>query len=56
MKIMKLRSLQDVKPSGKNSVEITLMKPPADELMVPENFSLNNGDNKSVSVIIEKSI
>ena len=36
--------------SGKNSVEITLNEEPADELMVPENFSLNAGENKPISV------
>ena len=38
------------KCSGKKSVEITLNEQPDDEFMVPENFSLNNGGNKVVSV------
>jgi len=37
--------------SGKNSVEITLNEEPANGIMVADNFSLNTGDNKSISVI-----
>jgi Lamin Tail Domain/CHU_C Type IX secretion signal domain len=36
--------------SGKNSVEITFNEEPASGIMAPENFSLNAGENKSVSV------
>ena len=36
--------------SGKNSLEITLNEEPADEIMVPENISLNGMENKPVSV------
>jgi hypothetical protein len=42
--------------SGKNSVEITLNEPPADELMVPGNFLLNAGENRSVSVKKKKAL
>ena len=38
------------KASGRNSVEITLNETPADEFIVPENFSLNSEGYKSVYV------
>ena len=37
--------------SGKNSLIITLNEEPANGIMVEDNFSLNTGDNKSISVI-----
>jgi hypothetical protein len=36
--------------TGKNLLEITLNEEPANELMVPGNFTLNTGENKPVSV------
>jgi hypothetical protein len=42
--------------SGKNSVEITLNEEPADEMMIPGNFSLNREDNRSVSVTKERDL
>ena len=42
--------------SGKNSVEITLNEEPADEIMIPENFSLNREDNRSVYVTRERNL
>jgi hypothetical protein len=38
------------KASGKNSVEISLNEPPANEFMITENFSLNAEGNKAVNV------
>jgi hypothetical protein len=38
-------------PAGKKSIEITLNESPDDEFMVPANFVLDSGDNRSVSVI-----
>jgi len=38
------------KASGKNSVEISLNEPTANEFMIPENFSLNAEGNKAVYV------
>jgi len=38
-------------PSGKNSVEITLNEEPDNGIMIPEDFSLNAEENKSLSVI-----
>ena len=42
--------------SGKNAVEITLDKEPANELMLPGNFSLNAGENRSVYITKEKEL
>ncbi|MCX6255061.1 MAG: lamin tail domain-containing protein, partial [Bacteroidia bacterium] len=42
--------------SGKNSVEVTFNEEPGTELLVPGNFSLNAGENKSISVIKKKSL
>jgi hypothetical protein len=42
--------------SGKNSVEITLSEEPAVEALVPENFSLNSEENRSVSVTKERNL
>jgi hypothetical protein len=42
--------------SGINSVEITLNEEPSDEIMVPGNFSLNAGENRSISVKKEKTL
>jgi hypothetical protein len=44
------------KPSGKNSVEITLNEKPAEGMMVPENISLNADENSSTSVINENDL
>ena len=44
------------KASGRNSVEITLSETPADEFIVPENFSLNSEGYKSVSVKKKKDL
>ena len=37
--------------SGKNSLEITLSEEPLNGIMVPAKFSLNDGENKSISVV-----
>jgi hypothetical protein len=37
--------------SGKNSLEITCSEEPSNGIMVPENFSLNDGESKSISVV-----
>lgn len=42
--------ITDYKVSGRNSVEITLSEFPDDESVDPDNFALNNSDNKSISV------
>jgi hypothetical protein len=42
--------ITNCKPSGKNSVELTLNEPPDKEFMVAENFSLNGGVNKVLFV------
>ncbi|MEI6049928.1 MAG: lamin tail domain-containing protein [Bacteroidota bacterium] len=36
--------------SGRNTVEITLSEEPANDIMITENFSLNGGENRPVSV------
>jgi hypothetical protein len=36
--------------SGKKSVDLSLNEPPSEGFMIPENFSLNSGENKTVSV------
>ncbi|MBE3087071.1 MAG: lamin tail domain-containing protein [Bacteroidetes bacterium] len=42
--------------SGKNAVEITLDKEPANELMLPGNFSLNAGENRSIYITKKKEL
>ena len=42
--------------SGKNAVEITLDKEPANELMLQGNFSLNAGENRSVYITKKKEL
>ena len=42
--------LTDCFPSGKNSVKIIFNEPPLEELMVPENFSLNSIENNTCKV------
>jgi hypothetical protein len=42
--------------SGRNSVEITFNEEPVDELMKPENFSLNISENKALSVNRKSSV
>jgi hypothetical protein len=41
---------------GKNSVKFMLNEEPAPEIMVPENFSLNSLEKKSVSVVKESNL
>jgi hypothetical protein len=43
-------------PSGKNAVDITLNEEPANEIMNPENISLNVEENKSISVVKENNL
>ena len=42
--------------SGRNSVEITLNEEAGNGIMVPENFSLNSEENKSISVIKKNNL
>ncbi|MCE5345277.1 MAG: lamin tail domain-containing protein [Bacteroidales bacterium] len=42
--------------SGKNSLDITLNEQIIDELLVPGNFSVNGGDNKSISIQNKNSL
>jgi hypothetical protein len=42
--------------SGKNSMEITLNEEPVNELMVPQNFAVNENNNISISVTKKKPL
>jgi hypothetical protein len=44
-------SIVQCESSGRHSVKVTLSESPAAGLMIPENISLNSGENKAISVI-----
>jgi hypothetical protein len=42
--------------SGKKSIDITFSEEPSDESVIPANFSLNAGENRTVSVVLKKTL